>query len=264
MRAGSLVVPRLREREAHYTVSPPQLTTIRVDNGVTTMIGAPIVGTGGLVVSGPGTLVVTANNAFSGGTTLAGGTLQLGNGGPTGTVAGNILITGTNTVLGFNHSGDYTFGGSITQTPGSSTSLSILGNATLFGPVTLTNAGNGVSSIAAGATLQTNGTFALAGGRNLNGAISFAGPSASISGPITGAGSALQLTGTTTFTASGVRSITPVQQSFSAARCSPGRRAVSVPRAIRVLPRTVPSILGGSRRPSTPSRLAAARCSTAP
>ncbi|MEA2833367.1 MAG: hypothetical protein QOG66_1569, partial [Methylobacteriaceae bacterium] len=183
------------------TLNPTGQATIRVDNGVTTMIGAPIVGIGGLVVSGPGTLVLTANNAFSGGTTLAGGTLQIGNGATSATLGGDISITGTNTVLRFNQN-IALFGGSITETAGASTSLSFAGAQTVLnGPVKLTNSGNAASSVAAGATLQTNNTFALAGGLNLDGAITFAGPSASIAGAITGTGLVQQSGGTTTFTA---------------------------------------------------------------
>ena len=41
--------------------------------------GSPITGSGGLVQLGPGTLVLTAANAYTGGTTVSGGVLQLGN-----------------------------------------------------------------------------------------------------------------------------------------------------------------------------------------
>ena len=47
----------------------------------------PIDGTGALKKEGTGSLVLSANNTFSGGTTIAAGTLQLGAGGSTGTLS---------------------------------------------------------------------------------------------------------------------------------------------------------------------------------
>ncbi|WP_208609469.1 autotransporter-associated beta strand repeat-containing protein, partial [Phytopseudomonas argentinensis] len=56
-------------------------------------------GTGSLVKAGSGTLTLLANNSYTGGTTLQEGVLQIGNGGNTGSVAGNIL---NNATLSFN------------------------------------------------------------------------------------------------------------------------------------------------------------------
>ena len=63
-----------------------------------------------LTKAGAGTLVLSADNSFSGGTTIAAGTLQLGNGGNTGSVTGNIVNEGT---LIINHSGTFTLGNEI-------------------------------------------------------------------------------------------------------------------------------------------------------
>jgi fibronectin-binding autotransporter adhesin len=53
-------------------------------------------GSGALVKSSTGTLILSANNTFSGGTTISAGTLQVGNGGTTGSLgSGNILNNGT-------------------------------------------------------------------------------------------------------------------------------------------------------------------------
>ncbi len=49
-----------------------------------------ISGTGALTLAGTGTTVLTADNTFTGGTTISAGTLQLGNGGTTGSIVGNI------------------------------------------------------------------------------------------------------------------------------------------------------------------------------
>ena len=72
-------------------VAPP---VIRVDAGITATIAAAITGTAGVTKSDPGTLILTADNAYGGGTTIAGGTLQIGSGGTAGSVAGNIVNHG--------------------------------------------------------------------------------------------------------------------------------------------------------------------------
>ena len=58
-----------------------------------------ISGTGSLTQAGTGTLTLTGANTYTGGTTISAGTLQLGNGGTTGSVAGNIT---DNAALAFN------------------------------------------------------------------------------------------------------------------------------------------------------------------
>ncbi|WP_163334167.1 autotransporter-associated beta strand repeat-containing protein, partial [Klebsiella aerogenes] len=42
-----------------------------------------------LTKAGPGTLILTANNTYTGGTTISAGTLQLGSGGNTGSIIGD-------------------------------------------------------------------------------------------------------------------------------------------------------------------------------
>jgi autotransporter-associated beta strand protein len=59
---------------------------------------------------GSGTLVLTGTNTYSGGTTISAGTLQIGNGGTTGSITGNVTDNGT---LAFNRSDAMTFGGVI-------------------------------------------------------------------------------------------------------------------------------------------------------
>ena len=53
-----------------------------------------ISGTGTVTKSGAGTLTLTGDNTYTGGTTISAGTLSLGNGGTTGSVAGNIVDNG--------------------------------------------------------------------------------------------------------------------------------------------------------------------------
>src|SRR5262249_11676893 len=55
-----------------------------------------------------GTEVLVGNNVYTGTTTISGGTLQLGNGGTTGSIAGAIV---NNAVLAVNHSNTVTIAG---------------------------------------------------------------------------------------------------------------------------------------------------------
>ena len=54
-----------------------------------------ISGTGALVQAGSGTLILTGNNTYTGGTTISTGTLQIGNGGTTGNIVGDVTDNGT-------------------------------------------------------------------------------------------------------------------------------------------------------------------------
>ena len=66
---------------------------------------------GSLRKTGDGTLTLTGTSAYSGGTTIEAGTLQLGNGGASGSIAGDVVNDGT---LRFNRDNVLTFGGKIT------------------------------------------------------------------------------------------------------------------------------------------------------
>jgi autotransporter-associated beta strand protein len=66
-----------------------------------------ISGATALSKNGTGTLILGTNNDYAGGTTIAQGTLQLGNGGASGSVIGTVVLNGG--ALAFNRSDDYTF-----------------------------------------------------------------------------------------------------------------------------------------------------------
>lgn len=66
-----------------------------------------------LTKAGAGTLILSADNTYSGGTTIDAGTLQLGNGGDTGSIAGDVVNHGA---LAFNRNDRFAFDGVISGT----------------------------------------------------------------------------------------------------------------------------------------------------
>ena len=98
-------------------------------------------GTGTLTQTGVGTLRLTGANTYTGTTTISAGTLSLGSGGTTGSVAGNIV---DNAALVFNRSDALTYGGIVSGTG------------------TLTQAGFGTLTLT-GANTYTGGTTISAG-----------------------------------------------------------------------------------------------------
>ena len=62
-------------------------------------LNSAVNGAGALGKLGTGTLVLGADNGYTGGTTITAGTLQLGAGGATGSLLGNVTNNGT---LAFN------------------------------------------------------------------------------------------------------------------------------------------------------------------
>jgi autotransporter-associated beta strand protein len=82
----------------------------------TVLVPGTITGIGSLEqrgAAGGSTVVLTGENTYSGGTTISAGTLQLGNGGPTGSIINNVVNDGT---LAFNRSDVVTFPGVISAT----------------------------------------------------------------------------------------------------------------------------------------------------
>jgi autotransporter-associated beta strand protein/T5SS/PEP-CTERM-associated repeat protein len=141
----------------------------------TLTLSADISGDGSLTKAGPGTLVLTGTNSYTGGTTVTGGLINFMAGGlGTGTItvdggglqwaAGNTSdISGQLAAIG---SGGATF-----DTNGNNVSLA----TTLTGPGSLTKAGNGTLTLAAlntyaGGTTVNGGTLAVAQDGNLGAA----------------------------------------------------------------------------------------------
>ena len=183
------------------TLVPLGLAPIRVDAGVTAEIAVPITGSGGVLKSDPGTLVLAAANTYSGGTTITAGTLQLGNGGTTGSITGDVSNGGT---LAFDHSDTLTYGGKISGTGtvqqlGSGTTI-LTGNSTYSGGTTVSagtlQLGNGGTSGSITGNVSNGGTLAFdrSDTATVNGVISGNGAVRQV-----GSGTTV-LTGTNTYT----------------------------------------------------------------
>ncbi len=110
------------------SVSPQSITfnnTGAANGGVDyTIGGGAITGTGAIIINGSGTVTLTGSNTYTGGTTISAGTLQVGNGGTTGTLPAGVT---NNSVLAFDRSDAITLGGVI----GGSGSLVQAGPGTL-------------------------------------------------------------------------------------------------------------------------------------
>ena len=107
-------------------------------------------GTGALIQAGSGTLILTQNQAYTGGTTISAGTLQLGNGGTGGSVVGDMVNNGT---LAFNRSDDVVHAGAIEGTG------NVVKNALNTLILTGTSAYTGTTTVNAG-RLQVEGMIA--------------------------------------------------------------------------------------------------------
>ncbi|MNX40298.1 Antigen 43 precursor [compost metagenome] len=157
---------------------------------------APGITGAGKLESYSGTTVLTADNTYTGGTLIAGGILQLGNGGVTGSIVGNVTNNG---ILAFNRSNTLTFAGAISGTGavnqiGAGTTV-LTGASTYTGGTTISagtlQLGNGGATGSIVGNVVNSGTLVF----NRSDAMTFAGA-------ISGAGAVNQIgSGTTVLTA---------------------------------------------------------------
>ncbi|OUM02997.1 hypothetical protein A8M77_08630 [Variovorax sp. JS1663] len=172
--------------------------TIETQTGTLTHTGA-IGGAGALVKTGSGALVLTGSNSYAGGTAISTGTLQLGNGGNTGSIVGGVVNHGAlvfkrSDVVGF--PGAISGSGSVSQAGAGTTVLS--GANTYAGPTAVTagtlRAGAvhsfsaaSAHAVSAGATLDTAGFNQVVAALDNGGTVSLvgavAGSTLTVNGP---------------------------------------------------------------------------------
>lgn len=134
-------------------------------SGVISDAGAP----GTLAMVGPGTLVLTAANTYSGGTTVSGGVLQLSGSGTLGAITGALTLVNGTVDLG---------GTTQTQNGGLVMSGGTLQNGTLTSSGTFALTGGSIGAVLAGSgglTMSGAGTATLTGANTYTGSTNIQG-----------------------------------------------------------------------------------------
>jgi fibronectin-binding autotransporter adhesin len=135
--------------------------TLAFNRSNTVTYSGTISGNGSVVQMGSGATNLTGTNSYTGGTTITAGTLQIGAGGTTGSILGDVVDNGA---LVFSRSDAWTFAGAITGT-GSVSSISggtttLTGNSTYGGS---TNVSGGGEIRILGATVNSGGSSLISG-----------------------------------------------------------------------------------------------------
>nr|WP_232793413.1 autotransporter domain-containing protein [Caulobacter hibisci] len=169
-----------------------QLTTVATGSEIRVLadvakIGAAITGVAGITKTEAGTLVLTGTNTYAGGTSIQAGTLQIGDGGTSGSIVGDVANSG---VLAFDRSDAITFGGLVSG----SGAVRILDGGVTF---TANNSYVGGTTIASGAQLKLGAggtTGSIVGNVANSGALVFdRSDSLTYAGAISGSGQLRQV-----------------------------------------------------------------------
>jgi filamentous hemagglutinin family protein len=164
--AGNILNGQINLNNKTVTFAPGAGTTLTAN----AQIWSP--GTSSNVVqNGAGTTILTANQgaspyaAYAGTTTISAGTLQVGNGGSTGTLGTGAVINNANLV--FNYNVDQTLSTAVPNTGGitgtGNTALTSTGAWTLDRPITQSG-GTSTISVTAGTNLTINSSLAASSG----------------------------------------------------------------------------------------------------
>ena len=171
-------------------------SVLAVNRSNTLTLASMISGTGQFNQIGSGTTILTAGNTYTGNTTIAAGTLQLGNGGTTGSVVGAITDDG---ILAINHSNSFTLSNLITGTG------QLVQTGTGQSIISRDNTYTGLTTVSAGTLQLGNGslTGAVVGDIRDNASLAVNHSNVlTLPGAISGTGTFTQLgTGGTIFTA---------------------------------------------------------------
>ena len=150
---------------ADVALAVPQTWTVPATR--TLNAGGSISGSGPLTKAGNGTLVVTGAATPTGGVVVQAGTLQIGNGGASGSLASDIV---NNAAVVFNRSDNLTYSGAIsgtgTVTKTGSGTLTLAGTHSYTGPTNVQTGTlrlNGALAAASPVTVQSGATLAGAG-----------------------------------------------------------------------------------------------------
>jgi fibronectin-binding autotransporter adhesin len=132
--------------------------TLQVNNALAMTLDGAIVGDFEILVKNlAGTLTLTGDHSYSDGTTITAGTVQIGDGGTSGSLASDVNNNGT---LVFNRSDTYTFAGLISGTGGleqiGSGATVLTGNNTYAGPTSVQAGSLLVNGDQSGATGPTS------------------------------------------------------------------------------------------------------------
>ncbi|HET6526816.1 autotransporter outer membrane beta-barrel domain-containing protein [Sphingopyxis sp.] len=179
---GNVQASGLQFASNGYSITGDSLTltgtraTVQVGDGsaastaYTAIIASELTGSAQLVKTDAGRLILTGSNSYTGGTAIDGGTLQIGNGGATGSIIGDIDNDGA---LVVNRSGTLSLGGTISG----SGSLAKSGSGTLV--LTGTNSYRGGTTVSGGTVqISSDANLGDAAGRlSLQGATLQAGAS---------------------------------------------------------------------------------------
>lgn len=148
-------------------VSSTASPTLEFDQTSNGTYAGVVSGSGDMLKTGSGTLVLTGTNTYTGGTTITSGTLQLGDGGTTGSIVGDVTDNGT---LAFDRSDAVTYSHVISG----SGALVKLGSGTLIldgvntytgsttvsaGTLEVGDASHTTASVAGDVTVNADGTL---------------------------------------------------------------------------------------------------------